>query len=158
MRYENTLKSICFVALLSHFTSSCTQCTAQYDAAPMKERLQQERVVASNPPQSLTENGDLPPTGKVQADPAERYATLCTSCHGPKGAGDGPGAVALNPKPRNLTDTAWQSQATDDRIYTVIKNGGTAVGLSATMAPWGSILSDDEIKSMVVYIRGMGKN
>lgn len=154
----NSLKSIFFVAFLSHFSSSCTQCTSQYDSAPMKKLLTAEREVASHPPPGLTESGELPPSGKVQADPAERYATLCSSCHGPKGGGDGPGSMALNPKPRNLTDAAWQSATNDERIYKVLKSGGASVGLSATMAPWGGVLSDDEIKAMVTYIRGLGKS
>jgi mono/diheme cytochrome c family protein len=123
----------------------------------MKKQLHREEQVANTVPVSLTENGELPATGGKKIDAAERFATLCSSCHGPKGAGDGPGAAALNPKPRNLTDLAWQQATQDDRITKVIKNGGASVGLSATMAPWGAVLSDEEIAAVVAYIRTLGK-
>ncbi len=37
---------------------------------------------------------------------AELYASACTSCHGARGAGDGPAAPGLKPAPANFTDPA----------------------------------------------------
>lgn len=85
------------------------------------------------------------------------YETYCAACHGIDGKADGPSALAMNPKPRNLTDKEWQGKVVDAHIYKVIKEGGASVGLSATMAPWGAAISDDEINHIVSYIRIMGK-
>ena len=85
------------------------------------------------------------------------YTTYCASCHGADGAANSPTAMALNPKPRNFTDKAWQKSVDDSRITKVIKEGGAAVGLSATMAPWGAVLSDDDIKGLVSYVRKFGE-
>jgi mono/diheme cytochrome c family protein len=63
------------------------------------------------------------------------YDTRCTTCHGPRGAGDGPGSAALTPKPRNFQDKAWQTSITDAQIETIIKGGGLAVGKSPAMPP-----------------------
>jgi len=63
------------------------------------------------------------------------FNTLCSSCHGQSGAGDGPGAASLNPKPRNYTDKAWQASVTDDDIRRIILEGGLAVGKSQMMPP-----------------------
>jgi mono/diheme cytochrome c family protein len=45
----------------------------------------------------------------------------------------------------------------DAHIHKVIKEGGTSVGLSATMAPWGAAINDAEIDNIVKYIRHFGK-
>ena len=53
----------------------------------------------------------------------------CVTCHGDRGRGDGPGAMALDPKPRSFADPRWQMQTKDERIAKVIVEGGAAVGL-----------------------------
>ncbi|HPF69474.1 MAG TPA: c-type cytochrome [Candidatus Krumholzibacteria bacterium] len=63
------------------------------------------------------------------------FQTRCATCHGQFGRGDGPGAAALNPKPQNYADTAWQAKVTDAEIEKAIVYGGTAVGRSAQMVP-----------------------
>jgi len=67
----------------------------------------------------------------------ETFQTTCAACHGPEGKGDGVAAAALDPKPRNLSDAAFMSTQSDDRIYKVISEGGASVGLSPMMAAWG---------------------
>lgn len=70
-------------------------------------------------------------------DPAREarnlFKTRCVVCHGEEGKGDGPGAAALNPKPRDYTDPAWQSSVTDEQIHKTIVFGGAAVGKSPNM-------------------------
>ncbi len=77
------------------------------------------------------------PAAAPQEDPAAEARTLfktrCAVCHGNDGKGDGPGAAALNPKPRNYTDAAWQSSVTDEQIHKTIVYGGAAVGKSPIM-------------------------
>jgi cytochrome c553 len=71
--------------------------------------------------------------GKAEADKV--WKERCTTCHGNSGKGDGPGAAALNPKPRSFTDPGWQGATDDARIKKVIVEGGAGVGLSEAMAP-----------------------
>lgn len=59
----------------------------------------------------------------------------CVTCHGPDGGGDGPGAAALEVKPRSFKDPTWQASADNERIKKVIVEGGAAVGLNAAMNP-----------------------
>ena len=63
----------------------------------------------------------------------------------------------MNPKPRDFTDGKWQDSVDDARIAKAIKEGGAAVGVSPTMAPWGAMLSDSEVNDMVKMIRGFRK-
>lgn len=59
----------------------------------------------------------------------------CVTCHGNDGSGNGPGAAALEVKPRSFKDPAWQASVDNDRIKKVMVEGGAAVGLNAAMAP-----------------------
>ncbi|MBK7188670.1 MAG: c-type cytochrome [bacterium] len=63
------------------------------------------------------------------------FQTRCATCHGQFGRGDGPGAAALNPKPQNYADAAWQQKVTDAEIEKAIVFGGASVGKSAQMVP-----------------------
>lgn len=49
----------------------------------------------------------------------ELYAQNCASCHGPKGRGDGPGAVGLHPPPANLAEHYYRL----DRLSFALSNG-----------------------------------
>jgi mono/diheme cytochrome c family protein len=79
----------------------------------------------------------------------------CSACHGESGIGDGPAAVALNPKPRNYTDCAVMSKKSDAELFKVIKEGGVAAGLSPLMVAFGSQLSDKEIWDVIAFIRSI---
>jgi mono/diheme cytochrome c family protein len=59
----------------------------------------------------------------------------CVTCHGPDGSGNGPGAAALEVKPRSFKDPTWQASVDNERIKKVIIGGGAAVGLNPAMAP-----------------------
>lgn len=85
------------------------------------------------------------------------YESSCTSCHGMSGKGDGPAAVSLRPKPRNLTDSAYMSSLNDQYLYDVINKGGAAVGKSPFMPGWGTTLSDEDIADIISYIRSLSE-
>ena len=67
-------------------------------------------------PESGPAGGGHHSTMDADAKAHEMFATVCAMCHGATGQGDGQAAAALNPKPRNYTDAAWQASVTDDRF------------------------------------------
>jgi mono/diheme cytochrome c family protein len=69
-----------------------------------------------------------------EAEARQVFDGRCSVCHGAQGVGDGPGAAALNPRPRNFHDPAWQAGVTDAQIENIIRVGGAAVGKSPLMA------------------------
>jgi caa(3)-type oxidase subunit IV len=85
------------------------------------------------------------------------YATVCATCHGPAGAGNGPGAAALNPKPANFGDAAFWAARTDDQLVKAIREGGAAVGKSALMPAWGGLYNEAQAKALVAYIKTFKK-
>lgn len=93
-------------------------------------------------------------SGPKQVRPAvELYAANCSSCHGAAGAGDGPLSAGLVPQPAKHADGVYMNALSNEHIFKVVKEGGAAVGKAATMAPWGTSMSDEEIRSLVAFIR-----
>jgi len=85
------------------------------------------------------------------------FGTVCATCHGPTGAGNGPGAAALNPKPANFGDAAFWEGKTDESLVKVIREGGASVGKSALMPAWGGLYNEAQAKALVAYIRTFKK-
>lgn len=80
---------------------------------------------------------------------AELYAKHCVSCHGSDGR-----AKTFKGKlkhARNLTDSEWQGKVSDERIFNSIMNG------KGNMPAYGKKLSEQEIDSLVAYVRGLKK-
>jgi mono/diheme cytochrome c family protein len=100
-------------------------------------------------------------TAQAHAGDAEagkaKFQQFCATCHGPAGGGDGPASAALRPKPRPLNDAEWQASVDDDYLKKVIVEGGTAVGLSPMMTPWGHALKGEDLENVVAYIRSFAK-
>jgi cytochrome c oxidase cbb3-type subunit III len=92
---------------------------------------------------------------------AEETATvfreLCSVCHGADGKGDGPSAQGLEPKPADFTNCKVMGKNSDDVLSKIIKGGGQSVGRSTVMPAWGDSLSDQQIRELVRFIRGLCK-
>ena len=82
------------------------------------------------------------------------YQQRCSPCHGPDGKGNTPTAQALTPRPRDHTDGAYMNKLLDTDLHKVIKQGGAAVGKSPLMPPQ-SDLSDQQVQSLIVYLRSL---
>ncbi len=85
------------------------------------------------------------------------YKTLCVSCHGEKGEGNGAAAAALTPKPANFTDAKRAAEIDDEYVYTIIKEGGAAKGKSPLMVAWKGSLKEQELRDVTAYVRAFAK-
>jgi len=86
------------------------------------------------------------------------YEMHCASCHGVTGSGEGVCASTLSVKPRALTDSNYMATLSDQHMFTVIKEGGAAVGKSSTMTAWMDVLkSDQAIHDVAAYVRSLSK-
>lgn len=90
-----------------------------------------------------------PPPGKAV------YDHDCAQCHGATGKGDGEESAYLTPSPKDFTSGVLDKRS-DDFLAEVIANGGKAKGLSESM-PASPKLSKADLKSLVAYIRQLGK-
>ena len=83
------------------------------------------------------------------------YRHYCETCHGETGAGDGFNAFNLDPRPRDLSDPAFQKKKSDADLADAIQRGGAGVGLSSLMPPWGHTLSDREVREVIRHLRSL---
>ncbi len=96
----------------------------------------------------------IPEAAKQEAQ--QLFTTRCSTCHGARGAGDGPASAGLTPKPRNFQDKGWQSSITDGAIEKVILEGGMAVGKSPAMPPNPDLNEKkDVVRALRAQIRGL---
>ena len=84
------------------------------------------------------------------------YIRRCLPCHGKNGAGDGPAAEVMNPRPRDFTrglfkirSTAHKEVPTDEDLYRTISRGIPGSGMPA----WKRLLSEDERLQVISYIK-----
>lgn len=124
---------------------------------PPKEKAQpQDGAEAKSPPEEVA----AAPAATVQPvlDVDTYYSQRCLACHGAEGKGDGPGAAAMDPKPRDYTDGEWQASVTDEELKKVILGGGMAVGKSPLM-PGNPDLKDkpELVDALVKKVRGFQK-
>ena len=104
------------------------------------------------------ETGPRPKETEADRTAMQLFMTECAKCHGTEGLGNGPSSVALNPKPRNYTDPAWQASVTDDEIKRIILEGGGAVGKSAAMMSFSALKDQpDVLDALVRIVRGFAK-
>lgn len=85
------------------------------------------------------------------------YNTYCVQCHGINRDGNGVNSPNMAVKPRDHTDTKAMGDTPDDVLFKAIQGGGLAVGKSVLMPRWGDVISDDEIKQLVAYLRYVSK-
>lgn len=105
--------------------------------------------------------------GPQSAEMREIFDAACAVCHGKGGQGDGERASSAQPAqkyfvsdaqpaPMNLTDPQLMARFNDDFLFSLIKKGKIGVveeDKFDTMQPFGQVLSDKEIWSVIRYIR-----
>jgi len=89
-------------------------------------------------------------TGRAAAqdDTAALYKAKCGACHGADGRGDTPMGKKLGVKAFNDPDVAKSSDAT----WTEVTSKG-----KGKMPAYAGKLTDDQIKGLVKYMRGLAK-
>jgi mono/diheme cytochrome c family protein len=127
-------------------------------AAPLQSAAPPAPAASASPAQASPAQASAAPVdGKVV------FATFCATCHGPEGKGDGPGGVALDPKPRDFTAGKFKFDPTGDGktgeledIVEVVKNGAAKFGGSPNMVAWSAALSDAQIQAVAKYVKSLG--
>lgn len=87
------------------------------------------------------------------------FMTVCSSCHGPNGKGDGPQVAQLKNddgspnKPRDLTLGLFKGGAEPERIYTRIM-----LGMPGTPMPASNNLPPQDIQDLLRYVLTLSKD
>lgn len=76
------------------------------------------------------------------------FKANCVTCHGSKGKGHGPAAIALNPKPANLQSKFVQKES-NGALFWKISTGRKG------MPSWEKSLSNKQKWAVITYIRSL---
>lgn len=99
------------------------------------------------PPVDITKIGE--PTPELLAKGKNIFTTVCISCHGEAGKGDGPAGSALNPKPQNFTSKdGWKNGPKLTQIYKTLQDGIPGSGMASY-----EYLTPEEKFGLAHYIR-----
>ncbi len=89
------------------------------------------------------------------ADAPATWAANCAACHGADGAGHTKAGKMLGAK--DLNDGAYQKTFTDDEAFAALKSGFQDPTGKTKMKPFADKLSDDDIKTVIAYVRTLAK-
>jgi len=81
------------------------------------------------------------------------YNTYCAQCHGLNRNGKGINTPQMAVQPRDHSDPKGMGDIPDAELEHAIRDGGLSVTKSVLMPNWGKVLSDEEIKGLVKYLR-----
>ena len=96
-----------------------------------------------------SEKNPLPDNAQTQADGKEAFGHYCVACHGMDGQNTGvPFADHISP-PIPLLNSLEVQQYTDGQLKWILDNGISPSGMPGSKGT----LSDDELWSIVVYLR-----
>lgn len=117
-------------------------------------------LLLAGPVMSVLAAPPEPPGFQLNGDPARgraEYMQRCALCHGEKGDGRGKLAASLNPKPVDFATPGLLAKRSDWELYLVVRDGGPALGLSPKMLPWGKVMTDQQLRDAVAYVRSLAR-
>lgn len=89
------------------------------------------------------------PTPAMLDKGKQTFSTVCATCHGTEGKGDGAAGVALNPKPRNFhAAEGWKNGRKVSELYKTLQFGIPGSG----MPPYDYMSPEDRV-AVISYIR-----
>lgn len=95
----------------------------------------------------------LIPLNYQQAQGKRIFYEKCVWCHADSTPAGPSNRMNLSPMPPLINDGAVFNPLTDEYLRNVVTLGGSAMGKSAIMPPWGRTLTPDEIRAVIAFIR-----
>jgi cytochrome c oxidase cbb3-type subunit 3 len=129
--------------------SSCQHKPAAAPANPLLNAYDVE--------QSSTDPQHLIPLNYQQAQGKRVFNNNCVWCHADSTPAGPSNRSNLTPTPPLFTDGETFNSLSDDSMRNTITLGGSAMGKSAIMPPWGQTLTPDEIRAVLAYARAVAQ-
>lgn len=97
------------------------------------------------------------PLGYQQAQGKRVFYQYCVWCHADATPAGPSNRSNLTPVPPLLNDGATLNVESDEFMQNIITLGGSAMGKSAMMPPYGRTLSAEEIRSVIAFTRAIAQ-
>jgi cytochrome c oxidase cbb3-type subunit III len=147
MRQQRTILFLTIPALI--IVLSCQHKPAVVPADPLLNAYDVEQN--ANDPQHLI------PLSYQQAQGKRVFNNNCVWCHADATPAGPSNRSNLTTAPPLFTDGTTFNSLSDEFIRNTITLGGSAMGKSAIMPPWGKTLSPEEIRAVLAYARAVAQ-
>jgi len=97
------------------------------------------------------------PLSYEQAQGKRVFYQQCVWCHADSTPAGPSNRSNLTPNPPLLNDGATLNAESDEFMQNIITLGGSALGKSAMMPPYGKMLSAEEIRSVIAFTRAIAQ-
>ena len=97
------------------------------------------------------------PLNYQQAQGKRLFYEQCVWCHADSTPAGPSNRNNLTPTPALMNDGNALNSLSDEYMQNLIALGGSAVGKSAMMPPWGRTLTQDEIRALIAYSRAIAQ-
>jgi mono/diheme cytochrome c family protein len=99
----------------------------------------------------------LIPLDYEQAQGKRVFYDYCVWCHADSTPAGPSNRSNLTPTPALVNDGKAMNHLSDTYLQNIIALGGSAVGKSAMMPPWGNTLSPEDMRALIRYIRAVAQ-
>ena len=97
------------------------------------------------------------PLNYQQAQGKRMFYQYCVWCHADATPAGPSNRSNLNPAPLIANDGSALNSLSDDYLRNIATLGGSAVGKSALMPPWGQTLKQDDIDAVIAFYRAIAQ-
>jgi mono/diheme cytochrome c family protein len=104
-----------------------------------------------------TDSEKIIPLGYQQAQGKRVFYQYCVWCHADATPAGPSNRSNLTPVPALLNDGSVLNSQSDAYLENIITLGGSAMGKSAMMPPYGHTLSQNEIRAVIAFTRAMAQ-
>lgn len=139
-------------ALVLAVTTGIVGCGRHADAAKADPLL-----AAYDTEPDWSDSQKIIPLGYEQAQGKRIFYQHCVWCHADATPAGPSNRSNLTPVPPLPNDGATLNAETDEYMQNIIALGGSAMGKSAMMPPYGRVLSAEEIRSVIAFTRAVGQ-
>jgi mono/diheme cytochrome c family protein len=143
------LTALAMVIATIVLAASCKQSRPAPKADPLLDAYEVEQDW-NNPDHKI-------PLDYQQAQGKRIFYQKCVWCHADTTPAGPSNRSNLNPAPPLINDGTVFNSLSDEFLDNVITLGGGTMGKSAIMPPWGLTLTQDQIESLVAYIRAVAQ-
>ncbi|HKO03355.1 MAG TPA: cytochrome c [Candidatus Acidoferrales bacterium] len=138
-------------ALLFCLLAAAAGCGKQPSAPPSPADRAYDVEADWNDPQRVI------PLGYRAAQGKRIFYTQCVWCHADATPAGPSNRSNVTPTPPLMNDGATLNKETNATLRNAIALGGSALGKSAMMPPYGRTLSEEEIAELIEYIRAIAQ-
>jgi len=117
----------------------------------------QAPVISYDTEADWTDSQKIIPLGYQEAQGKRVFYQYCVWCHADASPAGPSNRSNLTPVPTLLNDGSVLNGQSDEYLQNMITLGGSAMGKSAMMSPYGKTLTHEEIRSVIAFTRAVAQ-